>query len=147
MIRASYIAHPLVFVRPAGTSRGVLTQKPCWYIRLSSPGGERGLGEVSFIPGLSVEDPDELEIMVDHVCKLISNGEMEPTQPLPALPGVQFALESAVRDMQTGGRQQLYPSEFTEGSKGIRTNGLIWMGAKLFMISQIFFMLYSYLPG
>jgi O-succinylbenzoate synthase len=137
MIRASYIAHPLVFVRPAGTSRGVLTQKPCLYIRLSSSGGERGLGEVSFIPGLSVEDPDELEISVDHVCKLISNGEMDPAQSLPALPGVQFALESAVRDMQTGGRQLLYPSEFTEGSKGIRTNGLIWMGAKPFMISQI----------
>ena len=137
MIRASYIAHPLVFVRPAGTSRGVLTQKPCWYIRLSSSSGENGMGEVSFIPGLSVEDPDELEITVDHVCKLISNGEMDPGQSLPALPGVQFALESAVRDMQTGGRQLLYPSEFTEGRTGIRTNGLIWMGAKPFMISQV----------
>jgi len=95
------------------------------------------LGEVSFIPGLSVEDPDELEIMVDHVCKLISNGEMDPGQSLPALPGVQFALESALRDMQTGGRQLLYPSEFTEGRTGIPTNGLIWMGAKPFMISQV----------
>ncbi len=137
MIRASYIAHPLVFVRPAGTSRGILKQKPCWYIRLTSSLGETGIGEVSFIPGLSVEDADELEIQVDHVCKLISNGEMDPAQPLPALPGVQFALETAARDMQTGGQQLLYTSEFTAGRTGIRTNGLIWMGAKPFMISQI----------
>jgi len=136
MVRASYIAHPLVFVRPAGTSRGILVQKPCWYIRLSSR-GVTGLGEVSFIPGLSVEEEEELEIQVDHVCKLISRGEMDPSQNLPALPGVQFALETAVRDMETGGKRLLYPSEFTAGETGIPTNGLIWMGSKPFMISQI----------
>ena len=137
MVRASYIAHPLVFVRPAGTSRGVLEKKPCWFIRLSSHRGASGLGEVSFIPGLSVENEEELEIQVDHVCKLISRGEMDPLQSLPALPGVQFALETAVKDMETGGRKLLYPSEFTAGEAGIPTNGLIWMGSKPFMITQI----------
>ncbi len=137
MVRASYIAHPLVFVRPAGTSRGILEQKPCWFIRLSSSKGISGIGEVSFIPGLSVEDEEELEIQVDHICKLISRGEMDPLQHLPALPGVQFALETALRDMETGGRQILYPSDFTSGESGIPTNGLIWMGTKPFMISQI----------
>ncbi|MEA3463445.1 MAG: o-succinylbenzoate synthase [Bacteroidota bacterium] len=137
MVRASYIAHPLVFVRPAGTSRGILEQKPCWFIRLSSGKRATGLGEVSFIPGLSVEDEKEIEIQLDHVCKLISRGEMDPLQSLPALPGVQFALEMAVRDMERGGKQLLYPSEFTAGEAGIPTNGLIWMGSKPFMISQI----------
>jgi len=137
MVRASYIAHPLVFVRPAGTSRGILEEKPCWFIRLTSHQGDTGIGEVSFIPGLSVEEQEELEIQVDHICKLISRGEMDPRQHLPALPGVQFALETAVRDMETGGEQMLYPSTFTDGQAGIPTNGLIWMGAKPFMISQI----------
>lgn len=137
MIRASYIAYPLLFVRPAGTSRGILKRKPCWFIRLTSSRGETGIGEVSFIPGLSVEDPDELEIQVDHVCKLISRGELEPARQLPALPGVQFALETALLDLKNGGGQLLYPSEFTAGQNGIRTNGLIWMGALPFMISQI----------
>lgn len=137
MIRASYIAHPLVFIRPAGTSRGVLEDKPCFFIRLSSDHGPAGLGEVSFIPGLSVENQGELEIQVDHICKLISRGEMDPQQELPALPGVQFALETALQDMETGGKHLLYPSEFTEGEKGIPTNGLIWMGSSDFMISQI----------
>lgn len=137
MVRATYIAHPLVFVRPAGTSRGVLENKPCIFIRLTSRHGQKGLGEVSFIPGLSVEDEDELEIQVDHICKLINRGEMDPQQHLPTLPGVQFALETAVLDLETGGEQLLYPSEFTDGQQGIPTNGLIWMGTKTFMINQI----------
>lgn len=137
MIRASYIAHPLAFIRPAGTSRGVLEKKPCWFIKLISEEGNTGIGEVSFVPGLSVEDQEELEIQVDHICKLISRGEMDPLQQLPALPGVQFALETALQDMESGGTRLLYPSEFTEGKAGIPTNGLIWMGTKSFMISQI----------
>jgi len=137
MIRATYISHPLIFVRPAGTSRGILEEKPSIFIRLRSGQGKTGLGEVSFIPGLSVEKQDELEIQVHHVCKLISRGEMAPGQYLPALPGVQFALETAIMDLETGGKQLLYPSEFTEGKAGIPTNGLIWMGTKPFMISQI----------
>jgi o-succinylbenzoate synthase len=137
MVRASYIRHPLVFVRPAGTSRGILERKPCWFIILTSKEGKTGIGEVSFIPGLSVEDPEDLEIRLDHLCKLISRGEMDPLQTLPSMPGVQFALEMAMKDMQTGGRRILYPSDFTEGLKGIPTNGLIWMGAKAFLKNQI----------
>ena len=137
MVRATYITHPLIFVRPAGTSRGVLEDKPCFFIILKNGEGARGIGEVSFIPGLSVEKQEELEIQVDHICKLISCGEMGPGQQLPALPGVQFALETAYRDLETGGKCLLYPSEFTEGRAGIPTNGLIWMGTRPFMISQI----------
>lgn len=137
MIRASYIVHPLQFVRPAGTSRGYLEQKLCIFISLADPEGKIGLGEVSFIPGLSVEAEEDLEIQVDHICKLINLGEMDPMQRLPALPGVQFALETAVRDLEKGGKCLLYPSEFTRGMAGIPTNGLIWMGPRDFMISQI----------
>jgi len=137
MIRATYITHPLIFVRPAGTSRGMLEEKPCFFIKLRSSQGETGIGEVSFIPGLSVEKQEDLEIQVHHICKLISRGEMDPVQHLPALPGVQFALETAILDLETGGEQLLFPSEFTEGKAGIPTNGLIWMGTKPFMISQI----------
>jgi o-succinylbenzoate synthase len=137
MFRASYIAHPLLFISPAGTSRGYLEKKPCFFIKLSTADGRAGLGEVSFVPGLSVEKEEELEIRLDHICKLIDRGEMEPDQHLPALPGVQFALESALQDLESGGKQVLFPSEFTRGMRGIPTNGLIWMGTREFMISQI----------
>jgi len=137
MLRATYIHYPLIFIRPAGTSRGILEQKPCWFVWLTSEAGTTGIGEVSFIPGLSVEIEGEMEIRLDHICKLISRGEMDPMQPLPSLPGVQFALETAVRDLEAGGERILFRSPFTEGKRGIITNGLIWMGAKPFMISQI----------
>ena len=106
-------------------------------MKLTSDTGLTGLGEVSFIPGLSVEDVDEIELQLDHVCKLISRGEMDPAQELPALPGIQFALESAMRDLEQGGKRLLYESDFTKGERGIHVNGLIWMGDRGFMKSQI----------
>jgi len=137
MFRASYTAHPLTFVRPAGTSRGVLRQKPCWYIQLTQEDGKTGMGEVSVIPKLSLEDPDTCEIQIDHLCKLIGLGEMDPLQALPNSPGIQFALETAMLDLKQGGEKLLYPTAFTQGEDGIPTNGLIWMGSRDFMISQI----------
>lgn len=137
MLQARYISHPLHFILPAGTSRGVLHKKPCWYIILNSEDGASGVGEVSLIPGLSIEDPAEMDIKLDHICKLISRGEMSPQQSLPSLPGLQFALETAFRDLETGGRKILYESDFTEGKSGILTNGLIWMGDRPFMTGQI----------
>lgn len=137
MVRASYITHTLYFKRPAGTSRGFLEQKACWYILLTGEAGEKGLGEVGFIPGLSVEDPEEIEIQIDHVCKLINRGEMDPGREFPALPGVQFALQTALQDIWQGGSRLLFPSDFTFGLDGLATNGLIWMGDPIFMKQQI----------
>lgn len=137
MIRASYINYPLIFIRPAGTSRGVLEKKPSWFLELTSKDGASGIGEVSYIPGLSVEDEEELETQLDQICKLISRGEMYPQEKFPSMPGLQFALETALRDLEMGGKRILFESSFTRGQAGIPTNGLIWMGAKDFMISQI----------
>jgi len=137
MVQAQNITRPLHFIRPAGTSRGFLHDKLCWYIILTSEKGVKGIGEVSFIPGLSIEDPGEMDIKLDHICKLISRGEMDPAQYLPSLPGVQFALETALKDLKTGGQKVLFFSDFTEGLSGIPTNGLIWMGEWEFLMQQI----------
>ena len=134
---ASYIYRPLNFYRPAGTSRGILHQKACWYVQLQDETGISGLGEVGFIPGLSVEDPAELEIQLDHVCKLITRDEMDPDQDLPSLPGIRFALETALLDLERGGTKKLFPSEFTGGLAGIPINGLIWMGDPGYMKEQV----------
>jgi len=137
MVQAKYIRHPLNFHRPAGTSRGILHQKECWFVKLTGEAGLTGVGEVSFIPGLSLEDPEEIEIRLDHVCKLISMGEMDPAQELPSLPGIRFALESATRDLEQGGERLLFDSDFTRGKAGILVNGLIWMGDRAFMKKQV----------
>ena len=137
MVQAKYIRHPIKFHRPAGTSRGLLHQKECWFVKLTSEAGLTGVGEISFIPGLSLEDPDEIEIQLDHVCKLISRGEMDPAQELPSLPGIRFALEGAMRDLEQGGARLLFDSDFTKGKAGILVNGLIWMGDRAFMKKQV----------
>ena len=149
MIRARYTRYPLHFRQPAGTSRGVLRWKDCWFVILTGHDGRTGVGEVSYIPGLSVEDwdhaggppgvkgPARVERGLDQLCSDISGGERDPVQPLPELPGVQFALETAVKDLETGGSRVLFPSGFTAGRSGIPTNGLIWMGTRDFMAEQV----------
>jgi len=137
MVQAKYIRHPLKLYHPAGTSRGVIHHKECWYVKLVDETGVAGLGEVSFIPGLSVENPDEIEIQLDRICKLICRGEMDPARELPDLPGIQFALESAMLDLERGGERLLFPSDYTNGKEGILINGLIWMGDRSFMKKQI----------
>jgi o-succinylbenzoate synthase len=137
MLEASYTGYPLYFTHPSGTSRGVLTEKPCWFIRLRREDGVTGTGEVSFIPGLSMEDPGEIGVRLDQVCKSVTGGFMDPDQALTGFPGIQFALECAMLDLEGGGEQLLYPSDFTEGRKGIQINGLIWMGDPGYMKVQI----------
>ena len=137
MIYASYTRHLLKFHRPAGTSRGVLHEKECWFVVLKEIAGICGIGEVAYIPGLSIEEQADMEIKLDHICKLINRGEMSPAQILPALPGIQFALETALEDLHQGGKRILFPSTFSEGKSGIPINGLIWMGEPAFMLKQI----------
>jgi len=137
MVQAFYISRPLHFIQPVGTSRGILHQKDCWYVRLVDEHGNSGVGEVSYIPGLSLVDATELEIRLDHLCKLINRGEMDPVQRLPALPGIRFAMETALLDLECGGRGLIFPSEFSRGKTGIPINGLIWMGDLPHMQKQI----------
>ncbi|HEC44344.1 MAG TPA: o-succinylbenzoate synthase [Bacteroides sp.] len=149
----SYITYPLVFHRPAGTSRGVLNDKKCWFVKLTSEDGRSGLGEVSFIPGLSLEDAGEIETGLIKLCDQ-QGWETEATlkklsgQPgsekisksqstMSPLPGIRFALESALADLENGGKRILYASDFTRGYEGIPINGLIWMGSQSRLKEQI----------
>ena len=136
MLNASYSRYLLEFKRPAGTSRGVLHTKPAWFLQLERADQISGTGEVSLIPGLSAEQPSEVEPALDQLCRSINEGHANP-HSLELLPGVRFALESALLDLEGGGNQLLYPSPFTEGKEGIPINGLIWMGDTSFMKQQI----------
>lgn len=62
----SFTRNDLIFKRPAGTSRGVLTQKPTWFIELVFA-GQRGRGEVSLIPGLSIDDENLVEAELEKI--------------------------------------------------------------------------------
>ena len=49
------IERPLIFKKPAKTSRNTLSTKPCYYIQATNSKYQTVLGECSLIPGLSIE--------------------------------------------------------------------------------------------
>ncbi|MCA1747192.1 MAG: o-succinylbenzoate synthase, partial [Bacteroidales bacterium] len=136
MYRAKSIKYPLKFLQPAGTSRGVLHDKESWFVRLwdSEDPETVGIGECSLIPGLSPDSHPGFEQQLKAVCKAVEN--VVPSY-LSSFPAIRFGLETALRDLQQGGKRLLYPSDFTTGATGIPINGLIWMGNKREMLSRI----------
>jgi o-succinylbenzoate synthase len=139
MIRASCIKKNLFFNRPAETSRGVLTQKPSWYIILADneePDVE-GIGECSVIPGLSRETEEDVDRKIHEICRIINDKGEVGSFDLAGFPSLAFGIETALTDLKTGGKRILFPSSFTEGRSFIRINGLIWMGSKDYILHQV----------
>jgi o-succinylbenzoate synthase len=137
MIKAVVIPHTFHFNFPGGTSRGVLTEKPSFILKIwheNSP-ETTGFGEVSLIPGLSPEKPAEVEKLLSEFVKQPEN--FVKNANLKNFPAVRFGIETAFLDLKNGGKQKLFPSEFTKGTKGIRINGLVWMGEKNEMLKRL----------
>lgn len=126
----------LKFVRPAITSRGVYTTKNSWFLLLSA-GNKTSVGECPLLQGLSIDDLPGFETKLQLVCAQINSGTYNFEKRLKEFPSIQFGLETALLDLQNGGKHILFPSLFTDGKKGITTNGLVWMGDKNYMRKQI----------
>ncbi|WP_320042466.1 o-succinylbenzoate synthase [uncultured Desulfobacter sp.] len=134
-MKVRVIEHDLQFKRPAGTSRGVLNHRRVWYIVLEKE-GRVGVGECAPLPGLSDETIPEVEQALEALTSDPAGFCVRAArQSIPA--SVQFAVETALRDMEETGKQILFPSSFTRGDKGIPINGLIWMGELSFMKEQV----------
>ncbi|MCG8552930.1 MAG: o-succinylbenzoate synthase [Desulfobacterales bacterium] len=134
-MKARVIEHDLQFKRPAGTSRGVLNHRRVWYLVLEKE-GRTGVGECAPLPGLSAETiPGVEQALADLAADPDRFCIRTPEQGLPS--SVQFAVETALRDLEQTGTRILYPSGFTCGDKGIPINGLIWMGELSFMKEQV----------
>lgn len=136
-LEAEIIPYVLDFQRPAGTSRGIMTEHPVWYLKISKAYDPQtfGIGEFAPLPGLS---PDALTGLhkLEEVAENIFDYE-RLLQELDAYPAVSFALQTALLDLHNGGNRLLFPSKFTDGNELIRINGLIWMGDPQFMIDQV----------
>lgn len=139
MLKAQYKKHTLFFKTPAGTSRGVLKTKDSWFLEIwdTAHPDIKGVGECSIIPNLSIDNPDAIEPMLDELCSNISRHKEYFSNKLRDFPAIRFALETALIDLQNGGKQIFFESEFTEGKSGIPINGLIWMGDEEYMRSQM----------
>lgn len=134
-MKARFQKYELQFKRPAGTSRGVYSSRPVWFLFLTK-NGRTGIGECAPLPGLSKETPRQVEQLLTEICAN-PKSFVDDWPRLQQIPSVQFGLETAWLDLQSGGKQHLFSSEFTEGESGIPINGLIWMGNPEFMKSQI----------
>lgn len=126
-LKLSYQYRPLFFKVPGGTSRGVLKEKPTWIIKIEDEQGYSGYGEVSLIPGLSTDNISTIDKILPLLEKRIAGDLPTLFDSVKQIPSLLFALEQALLDYKNGGKQILFPSDFTNGKYGIKINGLIWM--------------------
>ncbi len=135
-MKASCKRHLLQFIKPGGTSRGVLTRKETWFLILRD-GDKTGIGECAVFRGLSVDDVPDYEQKLQWVCRNIEMGLESLLSALSAYPSIQFGLEQAFISLGSGDPFILYPSAFTESAAPVAINGLIWMGDRKYMEEQL----------
>lgn len=135
-LSAYFKPYVLNFKRPGGTSRGVLTEKPTWFLIVweSDRPDIVGIGECSPLRGLSVENIDTYPDKMKEVCDQINEYQ---NLHLARWPSIKFGLETALLDLIHKGKRIVFPSDFSEGKATQQINGLIWMGEKDFMLQQI----------
>jgi len=146
MLKATLHKKVFHFSFEARTSRGLMKDRTCWFIKIFDDSNPDvfGLGECAPLPGLSSELNNEFEPDLE---KFVDSFQ------LPSLPGnlqdihskfpelhkkssIMFALETALLDLHNGGTRTIFRNSFLEG-KAIPINGLIWMGGMDFMLQQI----------
>lgn len=135
-MRLAYAPYILKFRNPAGTSRGVLAEKPTFIIKVFDEADPQrfGIGECSVFPGLSPEADGNYGY---KLMELLANMALGKETDLSRHSSIQFGLEQALHDFAGGCRHIYFPSSFTEGEKAIEINGLVWMGDFDKMIERI----------
>ncbi len=135
-MKAAYAPYTLNFITPGGTSRGIMTTKDTYFIKLWDESNPEvyGIGECALFKGLSAEDDEHYEGKLRELCQNVEKGE---STDLSCHSSIQFGFESAILDFSNGGKRLYYPSPFTEGNYNIPINGLVWMGRKEEMLSRI----------
>ena len=125
----------LHFKQPAGTSRGVYTERRIWLLSVSD-GFAVGIGECAPLPQLSCDDiPDYGEVLRRFCDEVERTGEI-PYEALRDYPSMLFGLETAMLSPLTSPLSPLtshlspliFDTPFSRGEVGIPINGLVWMG-------------------
>ena len=135
----------LHFKQPAGTSRGVYTERKVWYVTLSD-GDRMGVGECAPLPDLSCDamGDEAYEKILRKMCETVCRtGEM-PYDDLRDYPSMLFGLETALLSLQSNLSPLtshlsplLFDTAFSRGEVGIPINGLVWMGSYEEMLKRM----------
>jgi o-succinylbenzoate synthase len=142
-LRYRLIPRELQFRFEAGTSRGVLTHKTTYFLKVWEEGWEEavGWGECAPLQGLSPdygpEFPARASALLGLAEQLGNPWEALALPALQALPSLAMGLETALHDWQSGGRRVVFSEPFAQGQVALPINGLVWMGSREFMLEQI----------
>lgn len=148
-LKADYLKYTLHFRFEAGTSRGTLTEKTSYVIRLFDDENPSliGYGECGPLKGLSYDDRPDFEEQLGHYCREFTDLDLQLFSwnvPIvlnqvisPQFPSILFGFETAMLDYLGGGQHILKKSDFTAGHRSLPINGLVWMGSTVFMQQQI----------
>ena len=123
----------LHFKQPAGTSRGVYTERKSWLVE-ATDGERRGVGECAPLPDLSCDArPDYAEVLRRFCDDVERTGQLD-VEAMRDYPSMLFGLETAL-GMMDG--HMLFDTPFARGEEGIPINGLVWMGSYEEMLARM----------
>jgi o-succinylbenzoate synthase len=156
---ARYMPFHLAFKNPSGTSKGVLTEKPSYFLIFASslaPNIPLGIGEASIIPRISPDDNADYESVLKTYTEAITAKKIglssfeEANEWLPLLlqqyvfdlvpskfPSIRFAAECALRGLANGNCHNLFQNDFSAGKTPLPINGLVWMNSIEVMRTQV----------
>ena len=123
----------LVFKKPAKTSRDTLLSKPSWILIATDQNGRRGWGECSIIPGLSLDEPLEIERVLSSFQR---GGYLDLNDISDDLPALRMAIEMVLLGLENPDPFIFYGGAFARGERHISINGLIWMDEVEGMMQQ-----------
>ena len=126
----------LHFKQPAGTSRGVYTERRLWLVSITD-GDAVGVGECAPLLDLSCDAMEPYiynKVLRDFCNQVAQTGEI-PYEAMRDYPSMLFGLETAMLNLRRGNR--LFNTPFTRGEAGIPINGLVWMGSYEEMLQRM----------
>lgn len=126
----------LHFRQPAGTSRGVYTERRSWFVT-ATDGSSVGIGECAPLPKLSCDDLPNYTDVLRRFCDDVERTGVIPYDDLRDYPSMLFGLETALLSLHQSPNIRLFDSAFSRGEAGIPINGLVWMGTYEEMLQRM----------
>ena len=137
MMKVTIEERVLHFKQPAGTSRGVYTERRSWFVTVHD-GERRGVGECAPLPDLSCDALPNYEVVLRGFCDELERTGQIPYEAMRDYPSMLFGLETAVANSHLSPlTSQLFDTPFARGEVGIPINGLVWMGSYEQMLQRM----------
>jgi len=135
---ASYYQNDFIFAFPAKTSRNTLFEKKSWFIKITDIlTNYFGIGECSFIEGLSIDNPFLFEEKIKEVCEIFNHEGVFDQNTLQKFPAISFGFQTALLDFQNGGFKKIFDNDFFSGNLPVPINGLVWIDSLFNMKKQV----------